>query len=108
FEGHQFTSPINRLIAGVSANMTTPPAMPTAATAPKSSGSGIEPYSADRRPPMKLPTEIPRYHRPIISPVTRAGASLVTALMPTGLSDSSPHVCSREVTPSQDGHTLRP
>ena len=41
---------------------------------------------------MKLPTETPRNHTPIIKPATRAGASLVIALRPTGLSDSSPKV----------------
>src|SRR5438270_13296413 len=57
---------------------------------------------------MKLPTEMARYQSPIIRPVMRAGASFVTALMPTGLSDSSPKVCSRYVTTSQYGATLTP
>src|SRR4029077_19244185 len=45
---------------------------------------------------------------PIMSPATRAGASLVMALRPTGLKQSSPMVWSRYVTTSQSGLTLTP
>ena len=44
---------------------------------------------------MKLPTDAPRNHTPIIEPTTRAGASLVIALRPTGLRHSSANVWSR-------------
>src|SRR5579862_9846755 len=60
------------------------------------------------RPPVKLPIAIDRYHTPMIRPPMRAGASLVIALMPTGLNASSPHVCSRYVTTSHIGLTLTP
>src|SRR5207244_11303295 len=56
FESHQFTSPIRRLIDGVSANITRPAPMPTAEMAPKSSASVIDPYREARRPPLQLPT----------------------------------------------------
>ena len=41
---------------------------------------------------MKLPTEAPRNHTPITRPATRAGASLVIELRPTGLRHSSANV----------------
>src|SRR5579872_3994342 len=60
------------------------------------------------RPPVKLPIEIDKYQTPMIRPPIRAGASLVIALMPTGLSDSSPQVCRRYVATSHQGLTLTP
>src|SRR5919198_2616530 len=60
------------------------------------------------RPPVKLPTEIDRYQTPMIRPAMRAGASLVIALIPTGLSDSSPKVWSRYVSTSHIGLTFAP
>src|SRR5580704_1272980 len=52
---------------------------------------------------MKSPTEIERNQVPIMSPPIRAGASLVIALMPTGLRHNSPTVCSRYVSVSHQG-----
>src|SRR5262249_28612971 len=60
------------------------------------------------RPPVKLPTDIDKYQTPMIRPAMRAGASFVIALIPTGLSDSSPNVCSRYVSTSHIGLTFKP
>src|SRR3954470_4225762 len=54
---------------------------------------------------MKLPTESARNQTPIIIPTTLAGASLVMALRPTGLRQSSPIVWSRYVSVSHQGLT---
>ena len=43
----------------------------------------------------KFPIEIDKYQTPMINPPMRAGESFVIALMPTGLSESSPNVCRR-------------
>src|SRR5919204_3719902 len=60
------------------------------------------------RPPVKLPTDIDRYQTPMMRPAMRAGASFVIALIPTGLSDNSPNVCSRYVSTSHIGLTFTP
>src|SRR5260370_42268399 len=52
--------------------------------------------------------EVDRNHTPIISPATRAGASLVKALKPTGLRHSSPMVCSKYTNQSQSELTCTP
>src|SRR5690606_14311706 len=59
-------------------------------------------------PAMKLPTEAPRNHTPIISDETRAGASFVIALRPTGESVSSPSVWRRYVSTNHLGETSAP
>src|SRR5436190_11737705 len=57
---------------------------------------------------MKLPTDAPRNQTPIIRPATRAGASFVIELRPTGLRHSSAQVCSRYVPINHIGLTSAP
>src|SRR6188474_395116 len=57
---------------------------------------------------MKLPTDAPRNHTPIIEPTTRAGASFVMELRPTGLRHSSAKVCTRYTITSHIGVTRAP
>src|SRR5690349_12087884 len=52
--------------------------------------------------------EVERNHTPIMRPATRAGASLVKALRPTGLRHSSPMVWSRYTSHSHSELTCTP
>ena len=61
-----------------------------AVTYPNSVFSGIELKNPAAQPASLLPKAFERNHTPIISPTMRSGASLVTALRPTGLMHSSP------------------
>src|SRR5450432_195992 len=57
---------------------------------------------------MKLPTDAPRNQTPIIEPTIRGGARVVIELRPTGLRQSSAHVCSRYTPHSQSGLASAP
>ena len=64
----------------------------TTVTMAKSVLSGIVLKKPAAQPASLLPTEFERNQTPIIRPTMRTGASLVTALRPTGLRHSSPQL----------------
>ena len=83
---------MSRLIGRIITTQLTVQTIITANTAPNRVGSGSESNSPATCPPMKLPAYSATNQIPIICPPTRAGASLVMVLSPTGLRQSSPMV----------------
>src|SRR5215471_1425027 len=92
----------------MSTNMTAAATKSAIATFPNSRLSGIELMNPAVVPAILLPSAFDRNQTPIIRPTIRAGASLVTALRPTGLRHSSPSTEMKYAVNSHNGLTRTP
>jgi hypothetical protein len=88
--------------------MTSAAASSTPVTTLKSVSSGVVLKNPAAHPATLLPNAFDKNQTPIIMPTMRAGATLVTALMPTGLRHSSPNSAIMYATISHHGLTLTP
>src|SRR3954462_13811510 len=99
---------MRRLLGLTRTNITAAAVTNTSVTYPNSVFNGIALKKPAAQPASLLPNAFERNHTPIISPTIRSGASLVTALRPTGLTHSSPSSEMKYDTISHHGLTLMP
>src|SRR3989441_12170462 len=88
--------------------MTTAAPSDTAAVTPTSCASGIELKNPAVQPASRFPSQFDKKNTPIMRLTILVGASLVTALKPTGLRQSSPISSIVYVATSHSGLTLTP
>src|SRR2546421_6705813 len=88
--------------------MTTAAPSATAAVAPNKVGSGIELKNPAVQPASRFPSQFDKKNTPIMRLTILVGASLVTALKPTGLRQSSPISSIVYAATGHSGLTLTP